>query len=124
MSAINILLKRLTRQNNWEREIYGVHWNKGSSPVLTRTHDAVGMTAAVGVDGQFVQNDFDTAAIFREMGPVTDELGNVFTRIPKHYVRKTDFVVNRQHVCLIADNLINLQCCYFVRECGNLQCVD
>lgn len=70
--------------------IYGVYWNKGPNPTLIRTHDAVGMEAAVGVDGQWVHNDFDRAEIFGEMGPVTDDYGNVFIRIPKFYIRKTD----------------------------------
>lgn len=70
--------------------IYGVYWDKGSDPTLIRTHDAVGMEAAVGVDGEWVRNDFDSVEIFGEMGPVTDEYGNVFIRIPKLYIRKTD----------------------------------
>ena len=70
--------------------IYGAYWDKGPDPTLTRTHDAVGMEAAVGVDGEWVHNDFDRAEIFGEMGPVTDEYGNTFIRIPKFYIRKTD----------------------------------
>ena len=70
--------------------IYGVYWDKGPDPTLIRTHDAVGMEAAVGVDGEWVRNDFDRAEIFGEMGPVTDEYGNTFIRIPKLYIRKTD----------------------------------
>src|SRR5690606_5229752 len=70
--------------------IYGVYWDKGPDPTLIRTHDAVGMEAAVGVDGEWVHNDFDRAEIFGEIGPVTDEYGNVFIRIPKFYIRKTD----------------------------------
>jgi hypothetical protein len=71
-------------------DIYGVRWDKGSSPTLTRTGDAVGKVANVGVDGTFVQNDFDNLQIYREIGPVTDSYGNVFIRIPKFYIRKTD----------------------------------
>ena len=70
--------------------IYGVYWDKGPDPTLIRTHDAVGMEANVGVDGEWVHNDFDRADIFGEMGPVTDDYGNVFIRIPKFYIRKTD----------------------------------
>lgn len=70
--------------------IYGAYWDKGASPTLVRTHDAVGMEANVGVDGEWVHNDFDRAEIFGEMGPVTDEYGNTFIRIPKFYIRKTD----------------------------------
>lgn len=68
--------------------IYGVYWNKGPDPTLIRTHDAVGMEANVGVDGEWVHNDFDRAEIFSEIGPVTDDYGNVFIRIPKFYIRK------------------------------------
>lgn len=70
--------------------IYGVVWDKGSSPTLVRTDDAIGMVANVGVDNQVVRNDFDYAPIFGEMHEVTDILGNVFIRIPKFYIRKTD----------------------------------
>ena len=70
--------------------IYGVYWDKSSDPTLIRTHDAVGMEAAVGVDGEWVHNNFDSVEIFGEMGPVMDEYGNVFIRIPKVYIRKTD----------------------------------
>ena len=70
--------------------IYGAYWTKGSSPTLTRTNNAVGMNAAAGTDGNFVQNDFDNAEIYREIGPVTDTLGNTFIQIPKFYIRKQD----------------------------------
>ena len=70
--------------------IYGVYWDKDPDPTLIRTHDAVSMEANVGVDGEWVRNDFDSAEIFGEMGPVTDDYGNVFIRIPKLYIRKTD----------------------------------
>jgi len=48
------------------------------------------MVANVGVDNQIVQNDFDFAPIFGEMAEVDDNLGNVFIRIPKFYIKKTD----------------------------------
>ncbi len=70
--------------------IYGVYWDKGSDPNLIRTNNAIGMVANVGIDGQLAQNDFDNAAIYREIGEVTDELGNVFIRIPKFYIKKKD----------------------------------
>ncbi len=70
--------------------IYGVSWDGGSNPALTRTDDAVGMVANVGVSGGGpVDNDFDTAEIFSEITEVTDALGNVFVRIPKVYIEKT-----------------------------------
>jgi hypothetical protein len=73
-------------------KIYGVYWDKSSNPVLTRTNDSVGMVANAGVGGAFVQNDFDKAQIYREIGPVVDTLGNAFIRIPKFYIKKTDGV--------------------------------
>jgi hypothetical protein len=70
--------------------VYGVAWDKSSNPTLTRINDSVGMVANVGVDGEVVQNDFDFAPIFGEMAEVEDNLGNVFIRIPKFYIKKTD----------------------------------
>ena len=72
------------------RTIYGVAWDKSENPTLTRTDAAVGMEAAVGVDGQSVHNDFDNAGIFRDIYSVEDAYGNAFIRIPKFYIRKTD----------------------------------
>ena len=69
--------------------IYGVSWDGGSDPTLTRTDDAVGMTAAVGVGGTPVTNDFDSAQIFGEITEVIDSAGNVFVRIPRFYIEKT-----------------------------------
>lgn len=70
--------------------IFGVAWDKGEDPTLSRTDSSVGMIAQAGVDGQVVQNDFDSAPIFGEMREVTDPLGNVFVRIPKFYIEKVD----------------------------------
>lgn len=70
-------------------KIYGVSWNKSSSPTLTRTDDAVGMVAAAGVDSSTPANDFDGAQIYSEITEVTDSWGNTFVRIPRFYIRKT-----------------------------------
>ena len=89
-------IDELERQVMGSAPIYGAYWNRGSSPVLTRTNAAVGLTAAVGLGGQLVTNNFDDAQIFRDIGPVTDSLGNTFIRIPKFYIRKmvgTDFLL-------------------------------
>lgn len=72
--------------------IYGVSWDKGSSPALTRTDDAVGMVANAGVDGSTPQNDFDSAEIYSAITEVVDGFGNVFIRIPRFYIEKTDGV--------------------------------
>jgi len=71
------------------KRVFGVQWDPtSSSPTLTRTDDAVGMTAAVGGDTNLVTNQFDAAPIFGELVPVTDSLGNTFVRIPKFYIKK------------------------------------
>ena len=70
--------------------IFGVAWDKSSNPTLTRTDAAVGLEANVGVDDEIVQNDFDRVQIFGKIHDVEDSLGNVFVRIPKVYIRKTD----------------------------------
>ena len=71
-----------------DRNIYGVSWDGGSSPVLTRTDDAIGLVANVGVGDQVVVNDFDNISIWRKMVRVTDAYGNVFVRIPRFYIKK------------------------------------
>ena len=73
-----------------EGAIYGVFWPKVADPVMTRTNSSIGKVAAVGVDGEYVRNDFDDAQIFREIGSVTDAYGNEFVRIPKFYIKKAD----------------------------------
>ena len=75
-----------------KHKIYGVLWDKGSSPAMVRTDASIGMVAAAGVNGAFARNDFDGAEIYRDIYDVTDTLGNVFRRIPKFYIRKTDGV--------------------------------
>lgn len=71
-------------------DVYGVSWDKSETSTLTRTDQAVGLVANAGIDNQVVQNDFDNIPIFRAMREVTDDYGNVFIRIPKLYIRKTD----------------------------------
>lgn len=87
---MNRRINELDRGLDYKAPIFGVYWDKASSPVLTRTHDAVGMSAAIGIDGLWVQNDFDGAPIFGQIGDEKDDLGNVFCRIPRLYIRKTD----------------------------------
>jgi len=69
--------------------IYGISWAKTDTP-LTRINASVGMVAAAGVDAGAVTNNFDTAEIFSEFTEETDAGSNVFIRIPKFYIRKTD----------------------------------
>ncbi len=87
----NYMDKRFTKlERGLGTGVYGVAWDKGPDPTLTRINDSIGMIANVGVDNQVVQNDFDFAPIFGEMAEVEDNLGNVFIRIPKFYIKKTD----------------------------------
>lgn len=74
--------------NDKNKLIFGVSWDKGSDPTLTRTDAADGLVANVGVDNEVVKNDFDGMPIFGEMVKVEDALGNHFVRIPKTYLRK------------------------------------
>ena len=91
-ALMNKRINELDKEFDYSAPIFGVYWNKGDNPAFTRTHDAVGMTAAIGIDGQWVDNKFDGAPIFGQSGEAKDTLGNVFIRIPKFYIRKTDGV--------------------------------
>jgi len=71
-------------------DVYGVSWDKTASPILTRTDSALGLVANAGIGNGVVQNDFDNIPLFKAIHEVTDDLGNVFIRIPKFYIRKTD----------------------------------
>jgi len=73
-----------------DKLVMGVYWNKTSSPTLTRTDDAIGKVAAAGIGGALVTNNFDSMPIYREMIEETDAYGNVFIKIPKFYIKKTD----------------------------------
>ena len=86
--VINRRINELDRQLDYSAPIFGAYWDKTSTPALVRTHDAVGMTAAPGVDGEWVQNDFDGAPIFGQMGEVEDTYSNIFIRTPRLYIKK------------------------------------
>jgi len=74
-------------------KVYGVSWTKVSSPILARTDDAVGLQAFPGLDAEAPANGFDTAEIYKDIEEVTDDYGNIFMRIPKFYIKKTDGTV-------------------------------
>lgn len=73
----------------WDDTVFGVSWDKSSNPIMTRTYDAVGMTASIGIDSAVVTNDFDTAQIYKDIQDETDAYGNVFVSIPAFYIRRT-----------------------------------
>lgn len=81
--------RRLTG-NAARAKIYGAAWTKVAAPACARTDAAVGLVAAAGVDAQVVVNDFDTAEIYRDIREVADAYGNVFVRIPRFWIEKTD----------------------------------
>jgi len=70
--------------------VFGVMWDKDSSPTLARVGASKGLVANVGVDDQLVLNDFDYMPIFRDFEEVEDSYGNIFVRIPKFYIGKLD----------------------------------
>jgi hypothetical protein len=80
---INMILSRKP-----DEVILGATWDKGETPTLTREEAAKDLVANVGVDRENVRNDFDAAPIFGEIKEVEDELGNIFMRIPKFFIRK------------------------------------
>jgi hypothetical protein len=84
------LLAALKYRSLEDNNVYGVRWDKGSSPVLTRTYAAHGLTAEAGVDSGAVTNHFDARPIWGEITEVTDSYGNKFMRIPRFYIRKHD----------------------------------
>lgn len=73
---------------NSDKLMFGALWDKSSDSTLTRTDAAVGLIAEVGVDGEYVRNDFDRMPIWGEAEDVMDEYGNYFVRIPKFYIKK------------------------------------
>lgn len=84
----NLFTSRRLKKYVQDSRVFGVYWDRGSDPALTRTDDAIGKNANVGVDSQLVLNDFDNLPIFGEMEEVTDSAGNTFVRIPKFYIKK------------------------------------
>lgn len=68
-------------------KIYGVDGVGKSTPTLTRTDAAAGLSYARGVSE--ITSDFDRCFPWCEMKEVVDEYGNVFIRIPKFYTKIT-----------------------------------
>ncbi|WP_028982832.1 BppU family phage baseplate upper protein [Sporolactobacillus terrae] len=94
---VNDLINKIVYLNTGRSEsaIFGAYWDKSASPIMTRTDDAEGMTAAVGTSGQLVKNDFDHVPIWGEIDEVKDSYGNAFVKIPKFYIHRkngTDFL--------------------------------
>jgi hypothetical protein len=61
------------------KTVYGASWDKTSSPTLTRTDLAVGLTVS----------QLEAMSIVNDIVDVVDSYGNVFVRIPSFYIKKT-----------------------------------
>ena len=84
--------------------VFGVAWDKGESPILTRVGAMSGATVAPGLDATpgsvktvtidgtevFGYNRYVAETALFDWPEVTDSYGNVFVRIPKIYLRKVD----------------------------------
>ena len=68
-------------------KIYGVDGAGQSSPALTRTDKAVGLTYSVGESE--ITSDFDNCYPWSEMQEIVDSDSNVFIKIPKFYSKVT-----------------------------------
>ena len=68
-------------------KLYGVDNVGQSTPTLTRTDSAIGLS--VTVETSEIKSDFDRCYPWSDMYEVVDEHGNVFIRIPKFYTRIT-----------------------------------
>ena len=87
LSAANTINETQTTYRG--QKVYGVSWAKTDTP-LTRINASVGMVANAGEGASTPTNDFDAAELFGDLEEYTDTLGNVFVKIPAHYIRKTD----------------------------------
>lgn len=84
-------MRAFNKVKQYTPKIYGISYGKVSSPILTRTGASLKLlTARVGVASTKEINLFNGAEIYRDIHEVTDEFGNVFIRIPKFYIKKTD----------------------------------
>ena len=71
-----------------KRRIYGVDLVGSQDPnALVRTDDAVGLNVTVGTSE--ITSDFDNCYPWSDIEEVTDNLGNVFVKIPKFYSKIT-----------------------------------
>lgn len=73
---------------NRNNEIYGAFYNMGSSPTLTRTHNAIGATTNAGTGTTKALNTADFWSVFKDNTSVTDAYDNQFERFVKCYIRK------------------------------------
>lgn len=71
-----------------EAQIFSVSGEGASNPTLTRGDSAEGLGYTLNADGS-ITSDFDNCRPWSDITEVTDDKGNVFIRVPKHYTRYT-----------------------------------
>lgn len=84
-------VKKIVDSSNrilWEQKIYGVKWTGGTTTSLTRTDDAVGLTATPGKGTVKGSSSFDKIEPWASIKKVTDG-NNVLVSIPKFYYKWT-----------------------------------
>jgi len=114
-----------TTGNIYMAKIYGVSGLYDSSPLLTRTDDAVGMTYAFESSTGVVSSDFDDVFPYNRMTRVTID-GNVFVRVPSMWFRVgadsnnriTDIAVSEQRRG--TGNWYKTDEFYYGAYCGNV----
>jgi len=85
---INVIIDNTVYYSNeiQSAKVYGVSGLYSSSPSLTRTDDAVGMTFAVNSSTGEISSDFDNVFPYNKMTRVTIN-GNVFVKVPAMWFR-------------------------------------
>lgn len=84
-------MRAINKAKQYTPKIYGISYSKVSSPTLTRTGASISLlTTNVGTGATKGINAFNGAEIYRDIHEITDEVGNVFVRIPKFYIKKTN----------------------------------
>lgn len=68
--------------------VYGVTGENAANPMLSRSGDAIGLGFTLNENGS-ITSDFDRCRPWSDIQQVNDAAGNVFMRIPKHYVKYT-----------------------------------
>ena len=102
-------LEKKIEDVNIDQSVYGVIWDKSSTPTLTRSSAMSGATVTVGTDSTpsavstvtvsgteiLTYNKYIKDTLF-DWKEVTDTYGNVFVKIPKIYLKKVDGVGNKE----------------------------
>lgn len=84
-------MRAINKLRQYTPKIYGVSYSKVASPTLTRTDASIALlTTNIGTASTKAINLFNGAEIYKDIHEITDAVGNVFIRIPKFYIKKTN----------------------------------